>query len=93
MYPSFVRDAIESAQNYYNYAKENNTSRTVVNVIEISKITENTYRLQLHQKLKHADSFGIQIYSYLIQNEWYSKSGENFISANLYEIIKIGLII
>ena len=89
MYPSFVRDAIESAQNYYNYAKDNNTSRTVVNVIEISKITGNTYRLQLHQKLKHTDSFGIQIASSIIQNEWYSKSGENFISANLYEIIKI----
>lgn len=89
MYSAFVRDAIESAQNYYEYAKNNNTSRNVVNVIEISKETDTTYRIQLHQKLKHSDSFGIQVTSSFIRDEWYSKKEENFISTNLYEIIKI----
>ncbi len=89
MYRSFVRDAIESAQNYYDYAKTNNTSRNVVNVVEIIKINDNIYRLQLQHKLNHSDYFCIQITSSIISDEWYSKKDEYFISSDLYNILKI----
>jgi len=88
MYPSFVRDAIESAQNYYNYAKQNKTSRIEVNIHGIEQLARDTYILFLTQKLNRPDSVCLSIKSPLIEPEWYAEKGEAYIKPDLYEILQ-----
>ena len=88
MYSAFVRDTIESAKNYYNYAATNKTSRIIVNVTRISQISKDTYALTLAQKLNRPDTVCLSIKSYLIEPEWYAEKGEAYIDPNLFEIIQ-----
>ena len=92
MYPSFVRDATESAYNYYNYAKRNKTSRTESGVSEIQQISRETYILFLSKKLNRPDSACISIKSHLIEPEWYSEKDESYINPNLFEILQADMV-
>ena len=86
MYPTFVRDAIESAYNYYNYAKNNKTSRTEVKISEIQQLSRDTFIFSLAKKLTRPDSVCLCIKSYLIESDWYAEKDEAYINPNLFEI-------
>lgn len=88
MYESFIHDAITSANNYYEYAKRNKTSRNIVNIRQVTKSSKDVYILFLAQILKRPEAISLCINSPLIEPTWYAGKGETYILSDLFEIIK-----
>lgn len=85
----FVRDAIESAENYYNSANTMKHSRDSIAVTGISVLTPELCRLDLSQKIKmHPESVKLCINSHLIPDELYDDPDNRYLSTKYYRIVK-----
>lgn len=90
MYQNFVRDAIESADNYYHSAEKNQHSRIEIRVTGVEKIAADLYLLTLSQKPKHADSACLCIESHLIDPSWYEDVDNHYIASAYFKIVQLG---
>ena len=90
MYQGFIRDAIESADNYYKSAEKKQHSRIEIRVTGIKKIASDLYLLTLSQKLKHADSACLCIESHLIEPSWYEDPNNHYIATSHFKVIQLG---
>lgn len=90
MYQGFIRDAVESADNYYKSAEKKHHSRIEIRVTGVKKIASDLYLLTLSQKIKHAESACLCIESHLIEPSWYEDPHNHYIATSLFKIIQVG---
>lgn len=88
MYQGFIRDAIESASNYYEYVQKTKSSRTVVTVESVAHLSDNLFVLTLDRRLKNADSSVLCIESLAIPDALYYDRDNHFIGGDFYHIVK-----
>ena len=89
MYPHFVHDAIESADNYYKYVQKTQNSRVVVKVASLSPIAADLYRLTFGQRLKNPESAELCIKSHLVDPTLYSDPENHYIDKEYFSIVKV----
>lgn len=89
MYPHFVQDAVESANNYYNYVQATQNGRVIVKVTAVSVIAPDLYRVTLEKRLKNPDAAALCIKSHLIDMDFYSDPKNRFIDKKYFSLVKI----